>query len=496
MTSADPDAASKPMGDGSPPRSRKVLLFAVVAVLVYVLDVVSKSIVVARLEHETPVRLLGGAVYLVLTRNSGAAFSVGTGATVVLTVVAVVVVVVILRAARRLYSASWAVALGLVLGGAVGNLTDRVLRSPGGGRGHVVDWISLFAKRRAHLADLQPGRLGHRVRGDPGRDHGPARHRSRRQEARRGHVVSPTRLLPVPEGLVGVRLDVAVARLFGLSRTAAAALIDSGDVLVDGGLPPRSARLADGSLLEVRLPDAVRDPMPPQVVDGLAVLYDDADVVVVDKPAGVAAHPSPGWTGPTVVSGLSAMGYQVATSGAAERQGIVHRLDVGTTGVMAVAKSERAYSVLKRAFKTRAVEKRYAALAQGHPDPTSGTIDAPIGRHPSADYKFAVVAGGRPSITHYATEEAFRAATLLDIQPGNRKDAPDPGSSGGHQASVCGRPHVRRGSGAGGSARPVPARAARSRVGLRPPDIGGVDGYQRALPTGLAARARSAATGR
>jgi 23S rRNA pseudouridine1911/1915/1917 synthase len=220
----------------------------------------------------------------------------------------------------------------------------------------------------------------------------------------------------VPEGLVGVRLDVAVARLFGLSRTAAAALIDSGDVLVDGGLSPRSARLADGSLLEVRLPDAVRDPMPPQVVDGLAVLYDDADVVVVDKPAGVAAHPSPGWTGPTVVSGLSAMGYQVATSGAAERQGIVHRLDVGTTGVMAVAKSERAYSVLKRAFKTRAVEKRYAALAQGHPDPTSGTIDAPIGRHPSADYKFAVVAGGRPSITHYATEEAFRAATLLDIQ--------------------------------------------------------------------------------
>jgi 23S rRNA pseudouridine1911/1915/1917 synthase len=156
--------------------------------------------------------------------------------------------------------------------------------------------------------------------------------------------------------------------------------------------------------------------MPPQVVDGLAVLYDDADVVVVDKPAGVAAHPSPGWTGPTVVSGLSAMGYQVATSGAAERQGIVHRLDVGTTGVMAVAKSERAYSVLKRAFRTRAVEKRYAALAQGHPDPTSGTIDAPIGRHPFADYKFAVVAGGRPSITHYATEEAFRAATLLDIQ--------------------------------------------------------------------------------
>ena len=93
----------------------------------------------------------------------------------------------------------------------------------------------------------------------------------------------------------------------------------------------------------------------------------------------------------------------------------MHRLDVGTTGVMVVAKSERAYSVLKRAFKERTVDKRYAALVQGHPDPTSGTIDAPIDRHPVADYKFAVVAGGRPSVTHYETEEAFRAATLLDI---------------------------------------------------------------------------------
>ena len=109
------------------------------------------------------------------------------------------------------------------------------------------------------------------------------------------------------------------------------------------------------------------------------------------------------------------MGYRIATSGAAERQGIVHRLDAGTTGVMVVAKSERAYSVLKRAFKERTVDKRYAALVQGHPDPTSGTIDAPIDRHPSADYKFAVVAGGRPSVTHYETVEAFRAATLLDI---------------------------------------------------------------------------------
>jgi 23S rRNA pseudouridine1911/1915/1917 synthase len=151
-------------------------------------------------------------------------------------------------------------------------------------------------------------------------------------------------------------------------------------------------------------------------VAGLVVRYDDDDIVVVDKPVGVAAHPSPGWSGPTVIDGLAAMGYRVATSGAAERQGIVHRLDAGTTGLMVVAKSERAYSALKRAFRERRVDKRYAALVQGHPDPTRGTIEAPIDRHPTADYKFAVVAGGRPSVTHYETVEALRAATLLDIR--------------------------------------------------------------------------------
>jgi 23S rRNA pseudouridine1911/1915/1917 synthase len=224
-----------------------------------------------------------------------------------------------------------------------------------------------------------------------------------------------SRLLPVPDGLDGLRLDVAISRLMGFSRTAAADLIDAGNVTVDGSAPARSAKVRGGSLLEVTMPEAPSAVVVPEPVDGLVVLYDDDDLVVVDKPVGVAAHPSPGWTGPTVIGGLAAMGYRISTSGAAERQGIVHRLDAGTTGAMVVAKSEHAYTVLKRAFKERTVDKRYAALVQGHPDPTSGTIDAPIDRHPSADYKFAVVAGGRPSITHYETVEAFRAATLLDV---------------------------------------------------------------------------------
>ncbi|MFN2560461.1 MAG: RluA family pseudouridine synthase [Jatrophihabitans sp.] len=224
------------------------------------------------------------------------------------------------------------------------------------------------------------------------------------------------RLLPVPDGLDGLRLDVAISRLFGFSRTAAADLIDAGNVSVDGAAQARSAKVRGGSWLEVTMPAVDTGPAPdPTPVDGLMVLYDDDDVVVVDKPLGVAAHPSPGWTGPTVIQGLAAMGYRISTSGAAERQGIVHRLDVGTTGVMAVAKSEHAYTQLKRAFKERTVDKRYSALVQGHPDPTRGTIDAPIDRHPTADYKYAVVAGGRPSVTHYETDEAFRSATLLDV---------------------------------------------------------------------------------
>jgi 23S rRNA pseudouridine1911/1915/1917 synthase len=225
------------------------------------------------------------------------------------------------------------------------------------------------------------------------------------------------RELPVPDGLDGMRLDQAVSRLFGLSRTAAAALVEAGDALVDGVPRPKSDKIAAGSWLEVTLPAPREAPVvTAERVPGLRVVYSDDDIVVVDKPVGVAAHASPGWTGPTVVGGLAAVGQTIATSGAAERQGVVHRLDVGTTGLMVVAKSEHAYSALKRAFKSREVEKRYHAVVQGHLDPLRGTVDAPIDRHPTQDYKWAVVSGGKPSITHYDTLEAFPGASLVDVQ--------------------------------------------------------------------------------
>lgn len=231
-------------------------------------------------------------------------------------------------------------------------------------------------------------------------------------------TVPAQRRVPVPDGLDGERLDAAIARMFGLSRARAAELIGVGSVLIEGREAAKSDRVQAGEWLDVTLPPArpEGEPPRPEPVPGLAIVYEDGDLLVVDKPAGVAAHPTPGWTGPTVLQGLLAAGHQVATSGAAERQGIVHRLDANTTGLMVVAKSESAYSALKQAFRDRAVDKRYHALIQGHPDPLRGTIDAPIGRHPSGDGRFAVVADGRPSVTHYDTIEAFRAASLLSIK--------------------------------------------------------------------------------
>ena len=224
-----------------------------------------------------------------------------------------------------------------------------------------------------------------------------------------------SRSLPVPDGLAGERADAAIARLLGFSRTFAAEVIDAGGAVLDGAPLAKSDRLSAGGWLEVTWMPKSEPTIVPTLVPGFAIVYDDDDLVVIDKPVGVAAHPAVGWDGPTVLGALAGAGFRISTSGAAERAGIVHRLDVGTSGLMVVAKSEQAYAELKRQFHDREVDKIYHAVVQGHPDPFSGTIDAPIGRHPSSSWKFAVTAGGKPSVTHYETLEAMRAATLLEI---------------------------------------------------------------------------------
>ncbi|AEG82013.1 MULTISPECIES: RluA family pseudouridine synthase [Corynebacterium] len=223
------------------------------------------------------------------------------------------------------------------------------------------------------------------------------------------------RSLPVPEGLAGMRIDAALSKLLGISRTVAADLATAGDVLVDATPVGKSDRIAEGQWLDVTLPET-KDLTPrEELVEGMDILYSDDDLIAVNKPVGVAAHPTLGWEGPTVIGGLAAAGFRISTSGPPERKGIVQRLDVGTSGVMVIAASERGYSVLKRAFKERTVSKTYHALVQGHMDPFTGTIDAPIGRHPSAGWRFAVTSDGKHAVTHYETLEAFAEASLLKI---------------------------------------------------------------------------------
>jgi len=203
----------------------------------------------------------------------------------------------------------------------------------------------------------------------------------------------------------------------GMSRSAVADLIEAGLVQQNSHVVSKSDSLVQDAWLNITLP-APKAPLAlvAELVPDLKVVYQDEDIVVVDKPAGVAAHPSVGWDGPSVGGALLAMGIEMSTSGVAERQGIVSRLDVGTSGLMVLTKTEIAYSRMKQAFRDRVVDKTYHALVQGHPDPSSGTIDAPIARHPKHEYKFTVSQDGKPSVTHYKTLEAFVAASLLEVQ--------------------------------------------------------------------------------
>lgn len=230
-----------------------------------------------------------------------------------------------------------------------------------------------------------------------------------------------TVLVEVSSDRDGARADAVLAERFGISRTEAAGWLTAGAAVHTAGRRTgrpvkKSEKLPAGIALQVRVP-ARKDPLEvvEEVVEDLHLLHQDDDLVVVDKPVGVAAHPSPGWTGPTVIGGLLGLGVEISTSGAQERRGIVHRLDVGTSGVMVVAKTERAYGVLKDAFRSRTPRKIYHALVQGLPDPVDGTIDAPIGRHPGHEWRFAVLEDGRASRTHYRLLEAYGRASLMEV---------------------------------------------------------------------------------
>jgi len=225
------------------------------------------------------------------------------------------------------------------------------------------------------------------------------------------------RMIQVTDGIAGLRADAGISKLLGMSRAKVADMIEAGLVQQDNQVIDKAEPLVLDAWLQVSVPKS----KPPlalvaEFVPDLKVIFQDRDIVVVDKPAGIAAHPSVGWDGPSVGGALLALGIEMSTTGVAERQGIVSRLDVGTSGVMVLTKTEIAYSRMKQAFRDRKVDKTYHALVQGHPDPSSGTIDAPIARHPKHEYKFTVSNDGKPSVTHYSTLEAFKSASLLEIE--------------------------------------------------------------------------------
>lgn len=220
----------------------------------------------------------------------------------------------------------------------------------------------------------------------------------------------------IPQELDGERVDSALSNLIGLSRSAIVKLLESNEIKLGHRTLTKSDRVESGDTLTVLLPDnEVGEAIPPTSLD-MEIVYQDTDLVIVNKPVGCAAHPSPGWNGPTVIGALIAAGIPITSSGPAERQGIVQRLDVGTSGLMMVAKTESAYLKLKDMFRQRQIKKIYHALAQGHVEPAIGTIDAPIDRHPKEDYKMAVVLDGKTSITHYEVIEYYRSVSLLKLE--------------------------------------------------------------------------------
>jgi 23S rRNA pseudouridine1911/1915/1917 synthase len=216
----------------------------------------------------------------------------------------------------------------------------------------------------------------------------------------------------------GERLDLFIARrLPDLTRSRVRRLIDEGLVTIDGRLPAKAGvALETGQRVAVTLPPPEPTALQPEAI-ALRIVYEDADLLVIDKPAGLTVHPAPGHAAHTLVNALLAHYPALAGVGGEGRPGIVHRLDKDTSGLIIVAKNDAAHASLTRQLKQRHVEKTYLALVRGRPDPPEGVIDAPLGRHPKQRKKQAVVEGGRAARTRYRVRRALDGFSLLEVHP-------------------------------------------------------------------------------
>ncbi|BDR53301.1 pseudouridine synthase [Bombiscardovia nodaiensis] len=221
------------------------------------------------------------------------------------------------------------------------------------------------------------------------------------------------KLLPAPDALIGLRLDMALSKMLGISRAKAGDLIRDNHARLLNRKVHKATILQPGDVVEVE--ESAHQSAAEPVSEEMTVAYEDDDVVVVNKPVGVAAHASPGWDGPTVLGTLLDRGVHITALGAQGRQGIVSRLDAGTSGLMLVCKSDLAYKEMRKQFASHEVVKIYHALVQGHLQQDKATIEAPIGRARVSDFRFTVTPAGKEAVTHWDVLERLSEATLVKV---------------------------------------------------------------------------------
>jgi 23S rRNA pseudouridine1911/1915/1917 synthase len=225
------------------------------------------------------------------------------------------------------------------------------------------------------------------------------------------------RTLTVPDGAGAQRVDRYVADVTGLSRSYVQKLISAGHLTSSGGVLRANAIVGPGTELRLEVPPAERPDIAPEPGIVLRVVYEDDDLLIVDKPAGLVVHPAPGHPSGTLVNALLGRdgGREYGGIAGVQRPGIVHRLDRDTSGLLMVAKHDSSQASLMAQLKARRIKKTYVALVQGGVTAAVGRIEAPIGRDPRHRTRMGVVPDGRPSVTGYRVRERFAGWTLLEV---------------------------------------------------------------------------------
>ena len=430
-------------------RGNSVLSFAIIAAAVLATDQVSKLLIVNNLRPYQSIPETG-LLRLTHVTNSGSAFGLLQGQTAFLVLVSIIGVLGVLfyyRANGR-ESALLRYSLGLLLGGALGNLTDRLIR------GEVVDFINVqlwsdFYFPTFNVADsaltIGLGMLALYVlrqraqekqrdreyvleRAPPPDDPPPAAKNTTDQDNDiEERADRPSDAVDVDELVVQVPTTVAERRLDrfltgqldGVTRSAIGHLIEAGLVTINGELPRKRGHTVDpGDTIVVTGPIAPLESSTPAAErQPLVILYEDDDLLAINKTAGVAVHPGPGHRTGTIVNALLGREGPLSAAGGEERPGIVHRLDKDTSGVMLIAKTDAAHMALSKQFQSRSVEKVYVALLRGMLTPESGTIEAAIARDPQHRQRMAVAAAGRAAVTDYRVLAHMRGFTLVEAQP-------------------------------------------------------------------------------